>query len=624
MALITCSECGRMILDGIDKCPLCGTLQKQKCTIAIQAKQEDCIMPRPAMKPREVKKRCVSCLKETVSDDENYCSRCGYPFYSLISDKVQVHKAVKQYRHFVNASGIIIPEIEKEKEIYHTTGSVTVADYVQDDAVENGLKAKTCKKITCSICKNSYSAMDTCVCPVCKYAFFTFETDSDKLKRDMKAYRIETGYQKELLKIGDTFEMGEYRGNRITWRVLACDDEKAFVISKYVVTESPFNKNGLTSLFCTWEKCSLRRWLNTKFIFTAFSKEEEERILTTRVIAQPNPLFDVSPGEDTYDRLFLLNIQEAEQYFRDDEDRLTYNIRKVESSKKQEDDDAYAGWWLRSPGDQRYVIADVGMDGSIFHEGEIADIGMGGVRPAMWLDITGVEDIKEISYPKVDEAVLKEAVMELPKEVFEDEEEKLYKPRNIILDPLHLEVGMEYTLGFYGGEDIIWRVLGVENGIALLISEAGLDVKKYHQKNRMITWEDSSICTWLNERFLDTAFLEKEKERIIMPLIEQDEILQRNIFAKDIWTPVFLLSINEVKLYMQTEEDRSAYAIKHAKDRGAELGRLSEMCSWWLRDNGYMIGTAARVQNTGKIDRLGGLVTNSKICVRPAIRIRLE
>ena len=72
----------------------------------------------------------------------------------------------------------------------------------------------------------------------------------------------------------------------------------------------------------TWEKCTLRKWLNEDFYNKAFDEEEKERVVLSEVPATKNPEYDTDLGNPTRDRMFLLSIQEVERYITDDEGQI--------------------------------------------------------------------------------------------------------------------------------------------------------------------------------------------------------------------------------------------------------------------------------------------------------------
>ena len=98
----------------------------------------------------------------------------------------------------------------------------------------------------------------------------------------------------------------------IEWLVLDVKDGKALVISKYVLDYQLYHAKWENF---TWGSCSSRTWLNDTFFHTAFSADEQAKILTSTVDNPANPFFDATDSSPTNDKLFLLSIQEADKYF---------------------------------------------------------------------------------------------------------------------------------------------------------------------------------------------------------------------------------------------------------------------------------------------------------------------
>ena len=183
-------------------------------------------------------------------------------------------------------------------------------------------------------------------------------------------------YQKESLygaKIRDIVEFGNYQGN-IRWKVLAAQDNRLLLITESAIENRPYDISGAD---VTWETCFLREWLNETFLNKAFSKKEQAMILETKVTADKNPEYSTNPGENTQDRIFLLSIQEANQYFSSDRDRKCC----------VEGDDSACWWWLRSPGDDSDCAATVSPGGSIDNNGYAFDDADFAVRPALWINL---------------------------------------------------------------------------------------------------------------------------------------------------------------------------------------------------------------------------------------------
>lgn len=182
--------------------------------------------------------------------------------------------------------------------------------------------------------------------------------------------------------VGDTIVFGSYElddnatngKEGIEWLVLAKEDDTILVISRYGVDWQKYNGEETST---SWEKCTLRSWLNHDFFYSAFSENEQTIILTTTVSADENPEYNVNPGSDTQDKMFLLSILEADKYFNSNRERTCRFIAQ----------DAWF-WWLRSPGETLDNAATVDRDGSINKEGAQVNIVNILVRPAMWIDLS--------------------------------------------------------------------------------------------------------------------------------------------------------------------------------------------------------------------------------------------
>lgn len=184
----------------------------------------------------------------------------------------------------------------------------------------------------------------------------------------------------------------------IEWLVLARDGNKALLISRYGLDAQPYNENWTN---VTWEKCTLRTWLNGTFMNKAFTANEQTGILLTNVdnsSSQGYSGWSTRGGNNTQDKIFLLSYAEANQYLDvtyDDSKNMKSRISPTAYAQKQgantyigyktaEDGDV-AGWWLRSPGGYRDNAAYVNSFGSL----RISDVRYDGacVRPALWINL---------------------------------------------------------------------------------------------------------------------------------------------------------------------------------------------------------------------------------------------
>ena len=184
----------------------------------------------------------------------------------------------------------------------------------------------------------------------------------------------------------------------IEWLVLARDGNKALLISRYGLDAQPYNTD-YTSV--TWETCTLRTWLNGTFYNKAFSSAEQAAILTTNVDNSKSQCYsgwNTSGGNNTQDKVFLLSYAEANKYFGVTYDNSSNAKSRVAPTAYAIEQKAYTDygcktddgidsgmWWLRSPGYNQQVAAEVNNSGSFLQsQVDITDIC---VRPALWVNL---------------------------------------------------------------------------------------------------------------------------------------------------------------------------------------------------------------------------------------------
>lgn len=198
--------------------------------------------------------------------------------------------------------------------------------------------------------------------------------------------------------VGDTVKFGSYEQDNntengkeeIEWEVLAVENEKALLLSKYALDCQPYNSEKAN---VTWESCTLRNWLNDIFLNDAFDTSYQKMILSSTVPADKNPEYDTDPGNDTTDKVFLLSIDEAKKYFPTDAERKCVPTEFAKANGASTGGyDAASGkaacwWWLRSPGFNQGYAAAVRSDGSVSCLGRSVNGVNDCVRPAMWVSL---------------------------------------------------------------------------------------------------------------------------------------------------------------------------------------------------------------------------------------------
>ena len=183
-----------------------------------------------------------------------------------------------------------------------------------------------------------------------------------------------------------TYEQDNNTSNgkeNIEWLVLAKDENKALLISKYALDCQQYNTFNTP---VTWETCSIRRWLNITFISAAFSLEEQNSIISSVITDNKNPSYGTSPGNKTTDKVFLLSMTEANKYFSSDRTRQCMGTEYCYVQGAVKGDNDNCKWWLRSPGNASYCAASVNTDGSVSFSGYSVVFNYIAVRPAFWIN----------------------------------------------------------------------------------------------------------------------------------------------------------------------------------------------------------------------------------------------
>ncbi len=216
---------------------------------------------------------------------------------------------------------------------------------------------------------------------------------------------------------GQTVYFGNYEQDNntangpeaIAWKVLEVKNNKMLLIAEEGLDCMKYDE---TDTAITWEKSTLRQWLNRDFINAAFSIEEQERIAITMVQNPVNPIYGRDGGNDTQDRVFLLSIDEAKQYYINDPREQSaeaiakeYSIPNVLRFLNATDYAVAQGvvlfnsqqaplmqmngnccWWLRSSGAHDRVAAYIDVNGDIMEGGGFTVFYGLAVRPVMWVD----------------------------------------------------------------------------------------------------------------------------------------------------------------------------------------------------------------------------------------------
>lgn len=193
-------------------------------------------------------------------------------------------------------------------------------------------------------------------------------------------------YENSEYSVGDTITFGNYPQDSdgseepIEWVILKTKEgSKALIISKYILEERKYHE---TKGNITWENCDTRKWLNTEFYNEAFDEEEQKKIENTIVRIEDNYRTETEWGNDTRDKIFLLNIDQANNLL----DTIDRETEGTEYVKKTYGAEGKQGWWLCSPGCLSDKVAVVRSYGGTDSDGAESSKYYGGIRPALWIN----------------------------------------------------------------------------------------------------------------------------------------------------------------------------------------------------------------------------------------------
>ena len=195
--------------------------------------------------------------------------------------------------------------------------------------------------------------------------------------------------------VGDIITLGRYEQDgdldngmeEIEWQVLDRENDTALLISKYALEKKSYHwneQNTLTS--ATWETCALRQWLNNDFMNTAFDSQEKALMVESLVTADENPYkYGIADqGNDTFDKVFILSIKEAERYFSTRADARctpTDYVIKYKASKLHHQLGT-CSWMLRTLGKDQHQHGWIDDEGYVAYVGNMFYAAIG-IRPAI-------------------------------------------------------------------------------------------------------------------------------------------------------------------------------------------------------------------------------------------------
>ena len=204
-------------------------------------------------------------------------------------------------------------------------------------------------------------------------------------------------------------------------------------------------------------------------------------------------------------------------------------------------------------------------------------------------------------------------------------------------------------------DPVKWRVLSSGNQQLFLLSDQNLEVCQYHTERDYVTWDTSTIRSWLNgygassntggssgidyagDNFLDAAFSDKEQVAIATTTVVNDDNKDDNYSTdgeggNNTTDRIFLLSIDEaldLRYFPKGSNNRYATNTLYV----AEGGRLETymngeddgyLDNWWLRSPGVRPVDACGVRADGRISGYGSRDVNRPSgSLRPVIWVTM-
>ena len=197
---------------------------------------------------------------------------------------------------------------------------------------------------------------------------------------------------------------------------------------------------------------------------------------------------------------------------------------------------------------------------------------------------------------------------------------------------------------------IKWRVLSIdENNNAFIVADKNLDCRPYNEEWEVVTWETSTIRSWLNgygassnidgddysmDNFIDNAFTEEEQAAIYTTTVINAANPEHGIIGcNNTEDKVYLLSGEEVsnaeygfdnELKSQSKK-REVRNTDYAKLNGVYTSENPEYAgngTWWLRSSGPNSVSAHYIGESGYYQYVGAFIEDNG--VRPALNINLS
>ena len=247
--------------------------------------------------------------------------------------------------------------------------------------------------------------------------------------------------------------------------------------------------------------------------------------------------------------------------------------------------------------------------------------------------------------------------------------------RRVKSNPNHLYGvgGEQNAYHYFRYQPIKWRILKIESGRAFVLADTALDCKQYNTSAEGVTWETSTVRSWLNgygrkknvaginynkDNFIGQAFTEEEQNAVASAVVINDdqtyvdeEGSNDGMGGNDTIDKIFLLSqadVCDIGAYMHTGKHTQEYQPSYGFAESERIHDEARRCEssiyakaagikwkldagyvgknlWWLRTPGRYALNASYVDPSGYMQSYGTSVSYMTYAgIRPALWLDLS
>lgn len=165
----------------------------------------------------------------------------------------------------------------------------------------------------------------------------------------------------------------------IKWYVINTNGSYLQLLAVNALDAKPYH-NEYKSI--TWEKCTLRVWLNNEFYNNTFNAAEQGLIV---------PWWNVSESrtgetKTVLDNVFLLTVNDVKRIYPTDYRKCIPTPYALAQGVYQSPDGEQCRWILRTPGEFMFNVQCVYFDGTFFERGNDVNYQKDGLRPSIWIN----------------------------------------------------------------------------------------------------------------------------------------------------------------------------------------------------------------------------------------------